>query len=195
MSSKQIAMIFPGQGSQFVGMGKELACQYPEAAKVFAEADELLDYSISQLCFEGPEDKLRETRYTQPAIYVTSAAAYAVLRKEGIKPGIVAGHSLGAFSALYVSGAFDFATGLRLVQIRGKAMQKAAEIRAGTMAAINGLDDALLGANFIALFRSRDNHRIAHTPAGQRPLDGHLQVANLGGGSEFQPRPRQRRPV
>jgi [acyl-carrier-protein] S-malonyltransferase len=140
MSSKQIAMIFPGQGSQFVGMGKELACQYPEAAKVFAEADELLDYSISQLCFEGPEDKLRETRYTQPAIYVTSAAAYAVLRKEGIKPGIVAGHSLGAFSALYVSGAFDFATGLRLVQIRGKAMQKAAEIRAGTMAAINGLD-------------------------------------------------------
>ena len=139
MPSKIIAMIFPGQGSQATGMGKELADHFPEAERVFAEADELLGYSISQICFEGPEDKLRETRYTQPAIFVTSVAAYTVLHGEGIKPGLVAGHSLGAFSALHAAGAFDFATGLNLVRIRGEAMQQAADTQKGSMAAINGL--------------------------------------------------------
>ncbi len=139
MPSKIIAMIFPGQGSQAAGMGRELAQHFPEAREIFAQADEILGYSISQICFEGPEEKLRETRFTQPAVFVTSIAAYTVLHDNGIKPGIVAGHSLGAFSALHAAGSFDFATGLNLVRIRGEAMQRAADKQKGSMAAINGL--------------------------------------------------------
>lgn len=140
MSAKTIAMIFPGQGSQAVGMGKELAAQYPAAREIFEQADAILGRPLSQLCFEGPEEDLKLTINTQPALYVSSAAALAVLRGEGIEPAITAGHSLGEYSALYAAGVFDFATGLKLVQARGQAMFDAGKARPGTMAALLNLD-------------------------------------------------------
>jgi [acyl-carrier-protein] S-malonyltransferase len=122
-------------------MGKALAERYPEARKLFDEADAILGRSISGLCFEGPEDELQRTENTQPALYLTSAAALAALRAEGYEGGAAAGHSLGEYSALYAAGALDFATGLKLVQARGRAMEAAGRQRAGTMAAVLGLDD------------------------------------------------------
>lgn len=133
-------MIFPGQGSQAVGMGKALAEASPAAKAIFEQADQVLGRPLSQLCFEGPEEDLKLTVNTQPALYVTSAAALAVLREAGIEPSVVAGHSLGEYSALYAAGVFDFATGLKLVQARGKAMYEAGLARPGTMAAILNLE-------------------------------------------------------
>jgi [acyl-carrier-protein] S-malonyltransferase len=140
MGSKKIAMIFPGQGSQAVGMGKALAEAYPAARAIFEQADQVLGRSLSSLCFEGPEEDLKLTVNTQPALYASSAAALAVLRQEGIEPSVVAGHSLGEYTALYAAGVFDFATGLKLVQARGKAMFEAGQARPGTMAALLNLD-------------------------------------------------------
>ena len=137
-------MIFPGQGSQAVGMGKALAEAYPAAKAIFEEADRVLGRSLSQLCFEGPEEELKLTVNTQPALYACSAAALAVLRQEGIEPAIVAGHSLGEYTALYAAGVFDFATGLKLVQARGKAMYEAGLARPGAMAAILMLEGAVV---------------------------------------------------
>jgi len=138
---KTIAMIFPGQGSQAVGMGRALAEQSAEARALFDRADAVLGYALSKLCFEGPEDELKLTVHTQPALYVSSAAALAVLRAAGIEPAMVAGHSLGEYSALYAAGVFDFETGLRLVEVRGKAMYAAGQARPGTMAALLNLED------------------------------------------------------
>src|SRR5690242_16916921 len=109
MSTKTIAMIFPGQGSQAVGMGQALAEAHPAARAIFDQADEVLGRPLGRLCFEGPEEELKLTVNTQPALYVTSAAALAVLRGEGIEPAVVAGHSLGEYTALYAAGVFDFA--------------------------------------------------------------------------------------
>lgn len=135
----EIALIFPGQGSQQPAMGKALAETYPEAREIFEAADDLLGRSISKLCFEGSEEALRQTVNTQPALYVTSAAALAVLRANGFDGSMTAGHSLGEYTALYAAGALDFATGLRLVQARGEAMEQAGRNRPGTMAAVLGL--------------------------------------------------------
>lgn len=140
MGAKTIAMIFPGQGSQAVGMGSELAQNHPAARDLFEQADAILGRPLSRLCFEGPEDELKLTVNTQPALYVASAAALAMLRGEGLEPAIVAGHSLGEYSALYAAGAFDFATGLKLVQARGEAMYAAGQARPGTMAALLNLE-------------------------------------------------------
>jgi [acyl-carrier-protein] S-malonyltransferase len=140
MSMKTIAMIFPGQGSQSVGMGRGLAEAYPSAKAIFERADAVLGRPLSQLCFEGPEEELKLTVNTQPALYVVSAAALAVLREAGIEPEIVAGHSLGEYTALYAAGVFDFETGLKLVQARGKAMYEAGQARPGTMAALLSLE-------------------------------------------------------
>lgn len=130
------AFLFPGQGSQFAGMGKSLADAYPEAARVFEEADAALGFSISKLCFEGPEEALRLTENTQPALLTVSVAAHAALRGKGIVPDYVAGHSLGEYSALVAAGSLRFADAVRLVRKRGKYMQAAVPAGAGAMAAL-----------------------------------------------------------
>ena len=140
MNNPQIAFLFPGQGSQAVGMGKDLADKYPVAKQTFDEGDEALGYKLSQLCFEGPEDQLRLTEITQPAILTASVAAYRVLAEKGIKPNFFAGHSLGEYSAHVAAGTFSFADAVRTVRNRGKYMQEAVPIGVGAMAAILGVD-------------------------------------------------------
>src|SRR5207248_10735378 len=140
MSNPQIAYLFPGQGSQAMGMGKELAEKYPIARRTFEEANEALGYGLSQLCFEGPEDKLRLTEVTQPAILTSSVAAWRVLDGQGFKPGFVAGHSLGEYSAHVAAGTMSFADAVRTVRNRGKYMQEAVPVGVGAMAAILGMD-------------------------------------------------------
>jgi [acyl-carrier-protein] S-malonyltransferase len=136
----KIAFIFPGQGSQAVGMGKELAEQYPIARQTFDEADEALGYKLSQVCFEGPEDQLRLTEITQPAILAVSIAALRVLEERVPRPSFVAGHSLGEYSAHVASGTMTFADAVRTVRNRGKYMQEAVPVGVGTMAAILGME-------------------------------------------------------
>jgi [acyl-carrier-protein] S-malonyltransferase len=139
-SDHSIALIFPGQGSQAVGMGKDLAEKYPVARQTFEEADETLGYKLSQICFEGPEDQLRLTEITQPAILTTSVAALRVLESQIARPCYVAGHSLGEYSAHVAAGTFAFADAVRTVRNRGKYMQEAVPVGMGAMAAILGMD-------------------------------------------------------
>jgi [acyl-carrier-protein] S-malonyltransferase len=132
--------LFPGQGSQAIGMGRELAERYPVARRVFDEADAALGESLSTLCFEGPASELALTANTQPAVLTCSIAALAVLREEkGIEAAVCLGHSLGEFSALVAAGAFDFADAVRLVRLRGQAMQVAVPAGQGAMAAVLGV--------------------------------------------------------
>jgi [acyl-carrier-protein] S-malonyltransferase len=140
LTNGPIAFLFPGQGSQAVGMGKELAESHPIARQTFEEADEALGYNLSQLCFEGPEDQLRLTEITQPAILTASVAAWRILNERGVKPGFVAGHSLGEYSAHVAAGTLSFADAVRTVRNRGKYMQEAVPVGMGAMAAILGMD-------------------------------------------------------
>ncbi len=133
------AFIFPGQGSQYVGMGKDLYENYNEVKKIFDESEEILNFSLRKIAFEGPEEELKQTRYTQPAIFVHSLAIFALLKKRNIKPEAAAGHSLGEYSALVAVGAFSMEDGLKIVKLRGEQMQLAGEKNPGTMAAIIGL--------------------------------------------------------
>jgi [acyl-carrier-protein] S-malonyltransferase len=142
-ASQQLALLFPGQGSQTVGMGRDLYDRYPVARAVFEEADKALGFSLSTLIFEGPEDDLRLTEHTQPAILTVSVAAYRVLAEAlaplGFTPAFAAGHSLGEYSAHVAAGTFSFAEAVRTVRNRGRYMQEAVPAGEGAMAAILGL--------------------------------------------------------
>ncbi len=138
------AFLFPGQGSQYAGMGKSLAEAYPEAARVFEDADAALGFSISKLCFEGPEEELKRTEITQPALVTVSIAALRVLQAKGVEPDYVAGHSLGEYSALVAAGSLDFADAVRLVHKRGQYMQEAVPAGVGAMAALLKLPEGAL---------------------------------------------------
>lgn len=133
------AYVFPGQGAQAVGMGKDLYDNVPEAKALFEQANEILGFRITDIMFAGTDEELKQTKVTQPAVFLHSVIMAKAL---GVKPDAVAGHSLGEFSALVVAGALSFEDGLRLVSKRAMAMQKACEAVPGTMAAILGLDDA-----------------------------------------------------
>ena len=134
------AFVFPGQGAQYAGMGRDVAEKYPAARAVFDEVDTALDFPLSRLCFEGPEEDLKLTENTQPAILTTSIALYRILEEKGIRPDFVAGHSLGEYSALVAAGALKMANAAALVRRRGRYMQEAVPVGAGAMAALLGLD-------------------------------------------------------
>ena len=139
-----IAFLFPGQGSQAVGMGKDLAARYPVAQETFEQADAALGFRLSELCFEGPEEKLKLTEITQPAILTASVAALRVLREKGIAPTFAAGHSLGEYSAHVAAGTLSFEDAVRTVRQRGRYMQEAVPVGEGAMAAILGMPLDLL---------------------------------------------------
>jgi [acyl-carrier-protein] S-malonyltransferase len=137
----QTAFLFPGQGSQHVGMGQDLYEVNPEARATFDQADKVLGFALSELCFNGPEETLKDTINTQPAIFVTSVALLRALESNGLQaPGFVAGHSLGEYSALVAAEAMDFVSGLQLVRERGRLMKEAGERSPGGMAAVLGLE-------------------------------------------------------
>lgn len=137
------AAIFPGQGAQFSGMGKDLYDQYPEAKELFENANRILGFSITNVMFEGLEEDLKQTKVTQPAIFLHSVIM-ARMMKDGFKPDMAAGHSLGELSALTATGCLSFEDGLKLVSQRAQAMQKACEITSSTMAAVLGLEDEVV---------------------------------------------------
>src|SRR5712691_9827031 len=140
----KVAFVFPGQASQYPGMGKDLAEKYPAAKAVFSEADKTLGFSISKMCFEGTEEDLKLTANTQPAILTCSVAVVRVLAGKGLTPDFVAGHSLGEYSALVAAGTLKFSDAVRLVRKRGTYMQEAVPAGAGAMAAIMGLSPAVV---------------------------------------------------
>ena len=136
--------LFPGQGSQYVGMGKALADAHSGCRALLQEADEVLGFKLSTILFEGPEEELKATQNTQPALYVVSQMAALVLSENGIQADMAAGHSLGEYSALAAMGAMSFADGLRLVRLRGELMAQAGVRRPGAMAAVLGMEPAPL---------------------------------------------------
>jgi len=137
-----VAFQFPGQASQYVGMARDLYEAFPLAREFFAQAQEILGFDLAEVCFNGPEERLKQTAITQPAIFVHSAIVNALLRERGMEPDMAAGHSLGEYSALVAAGAMSFAQALQVVKERGRLMQEAGTIAPGTMAAIIGLDEA-----------------------------------------------------
>jgi [acyl-carrier-protein] S-malonyltransferase len=140
VSTPKLAFVFPGQGAQSVGMGRDLYENSPVAREVFEAVDAACGFTISEICFEGPEETLKETRNTQPALFAVSVAALAACREAGLTPSASAGHSIGEYAALVAVDALSVTSGARLVKARGEAMADAAGARPGTMAAVLGLD-------------------------------------------------------
>lgn len=143
---KRLAFVYPGQGSQAVGMGRDWAEEYPAAREVFETADEALGFALSALCWDGPESDLQLTANTQPAILTASIAVHRAVMERDVRPVLVAGHSLGEYSALVAAEVLDFADAVRLVRLRGELMQQAVPVGEGAMAAILGLDAAAVTA-------------------------------------------------
>ena len=176
---KKVGMVFPGQGSQYVGMGKDLCERFPSAREVYEEANDALGYDITSLCFQGPEEDLQLTANTQPAILTTSIAALRVMQVEReIVPLAAAGHSLGEYGALVASGGLRFADAVRLVHLRGKFMQEAVPVGVGAMAAIMGMT----GPEVEALCRESAEGEVL-SPAnfnspGQIAIAGHSTAVN-----------------
>lgn len=139
-----LVFLFPGQGSQYVGMGKAFYDSFPSVRELFAQASDIVDQDLAHLCFEGPEETLVQTDHVQPAITLVNLAVLQVLREEGFSPRAAAGHSLGEYAALCAAGVFSFADTMRLVQVRGRAMQDAANRNPGGMVAVLGLDVEIL---------------------------------------------------
>ena len=146
MASSKIAFMFPGQGAQYVGMGRGLANNFPSVAALFEEADQTLGCPLSKLCFEGAEEELNLTQNTQPALLTTALASFRVLSDQGVVPDFVAGHSLGEYSALVAARALAFSDAVALVRRRGRYMQEAVPIGEGAMAAVLGLDRAAVAS-------------------------------------------------
>lgn len=170
-----ISFVFPGQGSQQVGMGKALSDAFPYVRERFAEADEALGFALSTLCFEGPDSELVRTQNTQPALLVCSVVAAEVLRRElGLVPALAAGHSLGEYSALVTAGSLRFADAVRLVHLRGRFMQEAVPEGLGAMAAIIGLDPKVV-ADFCQQAGGDDGtcQPANENGAGQIVISGH----------------------
>ena len=176
------AFVFPGQGSQYVGMGKSLAEKFPSARTIFDQADQALGFSLTQLCWEGPADQLQLTENMQPALLTVSIAAFEVLGEQGLRPDFVAGHSLGEYSALVAANSLDFADAVRLVRKRGQYMQEAVPVGVGAMAAllklpVEKLDAVLAEASdgevvTAANFNSPDQVVLAgHASAVQRAVE------------------------
>ncbi|NOR49427.1 MAG: ACP S-malonyltransferase [Desulfuromonadales bacterium] len=172
-----IAFLFPGQGSQSVGMGKELADNFPVARQTFEEANDALGFDLASLCYNGPEEALKLTANTQPAILTTSIAVLRVLEAEaGLAPAFTAGHSLGEFSALVCTGALSFADAGRTVRQRGTFMQEAVPVGTGSMAAILGLDPELLNVVCEEAAEGQVVSPANYNSAGQVVIAGHAEA-------------------
>ncbi len=174
-----IAFLFPGQGSQHAGMGKDLADNFPVAKQVFEEANDALGFDLASLCYNGPEEDLKLTANTQPAILTTSIAALRALESEtGLTPAFAAGHSLGEYSALVCAGALDFADAVRTVRQRGTFMQEAVPVGTGAMAAILGLDLETLSTVCNNAAQGQVVSPANYNSAGQVVIAGHTDAVN-----------------
>lgn len=174
-----IAFLFPGQGSQHAGMGKDLADNFPLAKQVFEEANDALGFDLAKVCYNGPEEELKLTAITQPAILTTSVAALRVLQTEtGLSPDFAAGHSLGEYSALVCAGALTFADAVRTVRQRGTFMQEAVPVGTGSMAAILGLDPESLDAVCREAAQDQVVSPANFNSPGQVVIAGHSEAVN-----------------
>jgi [acyl-carrier-protein] S-malonyltransferase len=180
VSNPNTAFLFPGQGSQAVGMGTALADRYPEARSVFDEADQVLGIALSRLCFEGPVEELTRTENTQPALLVTSVAAFRVWEARGSLPACAAGHSAGEYAAHVAAGSLTFADGLRLIRRRGEAMAGAGAGRPGSMTAILGLSGDQIDELLRAVNRPHELAAANYNSPGQVVLSGTVEALERG---------------